>query len=307
MSHLDAAVAALAVPQRGAFSIAQAVACRASYSAIRRRCETGRWLRGPTPVLQLPGFPPSFRQYLWWALLIAGEGAMVSHWSAGALHHLTGFPPTRFTITVPHGRLHENAVARVFQTQAPAVPVIVDGLPVTPVARTLVDAGRLVGPRRLGSAVDDADGDGKTTIAALQKTFLSLARPGRNGISTMRTVLDARADDAYVPPRATLERHLDGILDRLPATFEKEAAIPGREWSNERVDRLCRAPRPLIVEGDGRRWHDRQRDLVRDGHRRRDALAAGFPTVNYFYEELRSDPDAVEAELRSILGLWSVQ
>ena len=255
-------------------------------------------------MLQLPGFPPRFRQRLWWALLIAGPGAMVSHWAAAALQGFTGFPPTRLTITVPHGRYHENAVAHVFQSRDPAVPILVGGLPVTPVVRTLFDVARLVGPKRLGSAVDDADAAGTTSIAALQKAFLELARPGRNGISTMRMVLDARAEDGYVPPRATLERHLDRILERLPVTFEKEAPLPGREWSNERVDRLCRRP-PLVVEGDGRRWHTRQRDLVRDGQRRREALAAGFPTVNYFYEELRSDPDAVEAELRAMLGLES--
>lgn len=301
MSSLDAAVAELAVPRYGAFSIAEARSCGASYNTIDRRCTAGIWSRGPGPVLQLPGFPATFGQRLWWALLIAGAGAMVSHWSAAVLHHLTGFPPTRFTITVPHGRYHENPVARVFQTRAPAVPVLVRGLPVTPVVRTLIDVARFVGPVRLGIAVDDADGDGKITIAALQKAYLELARPGRNGISTMGMVLDLRAADGYIPPRAALERHLDKVLRRLPVTFEKEASLPGREWSNERVDRLCRTPRPLVIEGDGRRWHTRQRDFARDARRRRDALAAGFPTVNYLYEELRSDPDAVEHELRQLL------
>jgi hypothetical protein len=255
-------------------------------------------------VLQLPGFPADFRQRLWWALIIAGPEALVSHWSAAALHGLTGFARTRLTITVPHGRTHVNAVAHVYQTRAMGEPVVVGGLPVTSVERTLHDVARLVGPMRLGAAVDDADGDGKTSIAALQQMFVELARPGRNGIATMRAVLDARADDATVPSRATLERHLDGILRRLPVTFEAEAPLPGREWSNERVDRLCRAPRPLVVEGDGRRWHTRRLDFPRDARRRRDALAAGFPTVNFLYEELRSDPDAVEAELRTLLGLW---
>ena len=304
-SSVDAAVAAIAVPQCGAFSIRQAQHCGADAKLIARRCRAGRWLRGPEPVLQLPGFPSTFDQRLWWALLIAGAGAMVSHWAAAALHRVLGFPPTRLTLTVPHGRHLRPSFAEVFQTRAPATPVLIRGLPVTPLDRTLIDVARLVGPKRLGAAVDDADGDGRCSIPKLQRTFLTLARPGRNGISTMRTVLDARSADGYIPRRATLERYLDRILDRLPVAYEREAPLPGREWSNERVDRLFRVPRPLIVEGDGRRWHTRVADFPRDARRRRDALVAGYPTVNYSYEELRGDPEGIEAELRNLLGVWS--
>lgn len=302
-SLVDAAVAAVAVPQCGAFCIRQARACGADYKLIERRCASGRWLRGPHPILQLPGFPPNFDQRLWWALLAAGPGAVVSHWSAAALHCLTGFPPTRLTITVPHGRTHTNPVAVVYQSCAPPPFVVIRGLPVTPVARTLVDVARLVGPLRLGSAVDDADGDGKCSIPALQKEFLSLAASGRIGISTMRMVLDKRSEDAYVPPRVKLERALDRILRRIPVVFEKEAPLPGREWSRERIDRLCRAPRRLIIEGDGRRWHTRVRDFARDARRVRDALAAGYPTIRYTYEDVTADADATEVEIRGILGL----
>lgn len=302
-SLVDAAVAAVAVPQCGAFCIRQALACGADYKLIQRRCVSGRWLRGPHPILQLPGFPATFERGLWWALLSAGPGAVVSHWSAAALHRLTGFPPTRLSITVPHGRTHSNPVAVVHQSCAPPPFVLIRGLPVTPVTRTLVDVASLVGPKRLGSAVDDADGDGKCTIAALQKEFLSLAASGRSGISTMRMVLDKRSEDAYVPPRVNLERALDRVLRRIPVVFEKEAPLPGREWSNERVDRLCRVPRRLIVEGDGRRWHTRVRDFARDARRERDALAAGYPTIRYTYDEVTADADATEAEIRGILGL----
>lgn len=300
-SPVDAAIAAVAVPQYGAFSFAQLLACGGDYKLARRRVASGIWCQPSPAVLQLVGFPPTFRQRLWWAIL-SSDGAVVSHWSAAALHGLTGFPPTRLTITVPHGRHHLNPVATVFQTSAMPEIVRIGGLPVTPVTRTLMDCGRLVGPIRLGSAVDDADGDGKCTIPALQREFLRLSRQGRNGITTMRTVLAERSEDGYVPSRATLERHLDGVLDRLPVTFEKEAALPGREWSGERVDRLCREPIKLIVEGDGRRWHTRVRDFARDARRRRDALAAGFPTINYTYAELVVGPDLVETEILEILG-----
>jgi hypothetical protein len=301
-SPVDAAVAAIAVPQQGAFSFDQLAACGGGPKLAARRCRSGAWTRPLPRVLQLPGFRPTFVQRLWWAILSAGMGAVVSHWSAAALHRLTGFAPVRFTITVPHGRTHTNPVAQVFQTTAPAAPVLLHGLPVTDVARTLIDCGRLVGPIRLGSAVDDADGDGKVTIAQLQRRFLPLAASGRSGITTMHRVLDVRSAEGFVPTRASLERRLDAAVARLPVVFEKEAPLPGREWSNERVDRICHDPVRLLVEGDGRRWHTRVRDFARDARRRRDALAAGYPTVNYTYVEL-ADLDAVEVELLALLGL----
>jgi very-short-patch-repair endonuclease len=68
------------------------------------------------------------------------------------------------------------------------------------------------------------------------------------------------------------------------------------------VDRLCRAPVKIVLEGDGRRWHTRVQDFPRDARRRRDAARAGYLTINYLYEELRDDPDGVEAEILEILG-----
>lgn len=301
-SAVDAAVHVVAVPQCGAFTIAQARACGASYTQIERWCAQGRWGRGPGSILQLPGFRPSFRRLLWWAILLAPAGSYVSHWSAVALRNIEGFPPTRVMITIPHGRHHVSPIARVFQTRTmPRRIERIDGLPVAPLTRALVDCGRLVGPKRLGSAVDDADGAGLATIPALQKEFLGLAASGRNGISTMRQVLAIRSEEGYVPPRAELERYLDRVIRRLPYEFETEADLPGREWSDERVDRVCRSPIKLIVEGDGRRYHTRVRDFPRDARRRRVAATAGYLTVNYLYEELRDDSDAVEAELLEIL------
>lgn len=299
---IDAAVHEVAVPRCGAFTIAIARRCGASYTTIDRRCEQGQWQRGPGTILQLPGFPPSFRRLLWWAILPAPAGSYVSHWSAVALRRVHGFPPNRVTITVPHGHHHVSNVARVFQTRSlPRTLERIDGLPVAPLPRALVDCGRLVGVQRLGAAVDDADGAGLVTIAQLQKEFLSLAASGRNGINTMRRVLQVRSEEGHVPARATLERHLDRVLDRLPYEFEKEADLPGRESSNERVDRLCRAAR-VIIEGDGRRYHTRVKDFPRDARRRRVAAGAGYLTLNYLYEELRDDPDAVQAELLQILA-----
>jgi hypothetical protein len=290
----------LAERQCSVFARWQVLAAGGSDPLTRRRLVAGRWIQPDHAVYGFPGRAPSYRRSLWIALLGVGPHAVVSHWAAGAIHGLAGFPPTRFTLVVPHGSYGRTSIAVVHRTCAPPVPVIVDGFPVTSVERTLVDLGKVVGPRRLGTALDDAVVTGKCRLAAVQRTFLDLARSGRKGITTMRMVLDARGE-AYVPPRSELERLLDGVLATIPVEVTHEAPLPGREWSNERVDRIVHAPRRLIVEADGRKWHARMEAMARDHERDRDNLRAGYPTVRYCWDELRHHRQSVRDELLALL------
>ena len=298
---VDLAVFAIAAVQWGLFSRHQAIGAGATDSLIQRRIRSGLWSVAVPGVFGVPGHPPSFRRSVWAAWLAAPSGAVVSHWSAGNLRRLPGFPPNRFTLTVPHGSTHRNPVATVFQSVAPPAPELVDGLPVSSIERVLCDVARSTGPMKLARLVDEARTAERTSVVRLRREFLRLARSGRDGITTMRTVLDAY-EDAPAPPRSELERRLDAILATIPATARREAPLPGREWSNERVDRLFDAPRRLIVEGDGRRWHTRTADFRRDRARDREALRAGYPTVRYASEELTDDPEAFAPSCSSCWG-----
>ena len=303
MHPVDLAVFAIAAAQCGVFSRHQALGAGASDALIQRRVRSGQWTTVVPGVLALPGHPPSFRRSLWIAWLAAPSVAVVSHWSAGNLHRLPGFPPNRFTLTVPHGATHRHPTARVFQTMAVPAPVIVDGLPATTIERVFCDVARLCGPKKLMALVEEARTAERTSPARLRREFLRLARQGREGITTMREVLDAYGDGPK-PSRSELERRLDAVLSTLPYRAKHEAPLPGREWSNERVDRRYDEPRRLIVEGDGRRWHTRQSDFRRDRERDRVALRHGYPTVRYAYEDLTEDPEGVREELLAILGLF---
>jgi hypothetical protein len=298
---VDAAIYALAACQCGNFTRRQVLAAGGTDALIARRVAAGRWLVVAEGVYSLPGVAPSYHRGLWVAWLAAPPTAVISHWSGGALRRLDGFPRNRFTISVPHGGPRRNPVARVFQSRSMPAATPVDGLPVASVERILVDMGRLVGPKKLEHLVEANRTSGRTNPVRLRREFLRLARPGRNGISTMRAVL-ATYEDGPTPSRRDLEGALDAILRTIPATARREAPLPGREWSGDRVDRLFEHPRRLIVEGDGRRWHTRLADFRRDRQRDRDALRAGYPTVRYAYEELTQDAASVRAELVELLG-----
>ena len=305
MHPLDLALFTLAARQCGLFSRRQVLERGGSDALIRRRLVSGRWEIIAPGVYGVPGHERSFRRSVWAAYLAGPTEAVVSHGAAGAIRRLPGFPPNRLTLTVLHGCGRGNPIARVFQTRALPTAEWIGGLPVTSVERVYLDVARLTGPRKLLSLVDEGRAAGVTSIPRLRREFLRLARSGRHGISTMREVLDT-FDDGPATPRRQLEDHLDRVLDRIPAPVEREAPLPGREWSAERVDRRFESPRRLIVEGDGRRWHTRVADFRRDRERDRTALRAGYPTVRYAYEELVDDPDGVRTEILELLGILEV-
>ena len=302
---IDARVMAHAERQHGTFARRQAREAGASSRYIDRRIVAGDWLRESGPGLALAGHDPACHlRTVWLALHHAGPAAVASHWTAIALHGIEGFPRARVHVTVPHGRGNRrNPFAeRVHQTVAPAEPVVVEGVPVTPLARTLVDMAKLLGPRRLGAAVDDAIASRRLTVPALGAVHLSLARSGRSGVRTMALVLAERGEHGYIPPQSELERLLDEVLDSIPGPRAlRQVDLAGRGEVPHRVDRLFRDP-PLIVEADGRRWHMRVRDHRRDRERDRHALLLGYPTVRYGWEELVHHRRAVRAELMALLG-----
>jgi hypothetical protein len=299
---VDLAVFTVAAQQCGLFSRRQVIANGGSDALIRRRLASGRWLAATTGVYALPGHPASFRRTLWLAFLSAPPEAVVSHWSGGAVRALGGFPPDRFTLSVPHGRYPRNPVARTFQTVAMPKATLVDGLPVASVERILIDVAGLVGPRKLRALVELARTAGATNPVRLRREHVRLARPGRRGIAQMGVLL-SEYEEGAPPPRSALEARLDALLARVPAPVRHEAPLPGREWSNERVDRRFDEPRRLIVEGDSRRYHARVADFRRDRERDRVALRHGYPTMRYAFEELVHDEEAVLEEILDVLGL----
>lgn len=302
MHPVDLAVFGVAALQCGLFQRRQVLAAGGTDVLIRRRLASGRWIAIAPGVYSLPGHRPSFRRSLWAAYLAAPAEAVVSHWSGGALRQLEGFPPNRFTLTVPHGRYVANPIARTFQTTAMPKATFVHGLPVASVERILVDISSLVGPKKLEALVELARTSERTNAVRLRREHLRLARSGRKGIAQLGALL-CRYEEGPVPPRSELERHLDAILVRLGVPVQHEAPLPGREWSQERVDRRIETPRRLIVEGDGRRYHTRLADFRRDRARDRLALRHGYPTMRYAYEELVDDPDGVLEEISDVLGI----
>lgn len=86
---------------------------------------------------------------------------------------------------------------------------------------------------------------------------------------------------------------------RLPVP-RRHFPLPGRGAVEGTVDAAYPDAR-LIVEADGRRWHTRIRDLLRDHDRDAEAARAGWQTLRFLYERITESPDEVAATVADVL------
>ena len=122
-------------------------------------------------VFTMPGTEPTWKQSLWIALLAGPKATVGSHLSAAALRGLLP-PPDIPHVTVPRAASGRFAGAVVHHaTVVPADRCWFDRVPVTSVARTIVDCAVLLDQATLDGLVDAATGRGLTTYRKIKAAW----------------------------------------------------------------------------------------------------------------------------------------
>src|SRR6266545_1280573 len=126
------------------------------------------------------------------AVLRGGTGAVASHRSAAVLWDLEGCRPGVLELTVPNGRRYRRAGVRTHESMDLHLVKAVQrrGIPTTSVARTLLDLAGVVHRDRVHVALDDARRRRLTDWDALLATLIDHARRGRDGVGTLRAIID---------------------------------------------------------------------------------------------------------------------
>jgi hypothetical protein len=295
-SHVDRAVDDLARRQHGTFSRRQVAESGGSHRVIERRLASGAWIQLCPGVYALPSHPPSWHRQLK-AAELSRPGAVVSGRAAVALHGLADMRPGRPEITVAPGSSGRCPIATVHRSGF-VEPVEEQGILCNSVRQSLFDVAGRVSRRYLARLVDDGLRQNLVTTRDLSERCIHLAPTRLPGLPAMRELLITRGED-FVPPCSELEALLYGVLDRLDEPYERQARFPWTPDGPSRVDALIPRWR-LIVEGDGRAWHVRFDDFMRDRERDRAALAHGYRTVRYTFWDLRDSPEAVLTYLRRV-------
>ena len=290
-------IAELAERQYGVVSRRQLIAAGFRPSAIDRRIAQGRLhvlQRGVYAV----GHPVLTRRGVLVAGVLAGGGrAALSHRSATELWELPGPRSAVVEITVPHRRstrpgllVHEGAL------QADETTVH-DGIPVTTVARTLLDLAAVVSPGRLAAMVNEAERRRLADSPSLPE--LLERHRGARGIAALRSILADRRTGVDVTRRELEARFLEFVHERdLPhPELNPTLDVDGRRFE---PDCLWRSSR-LIVELDSHAYHSGRSEFEGDRARDRALLVAGLITIRVTWRQLHDEPDRLDRDLRAVL------
>ncbi|HEU4974306.1 MAG TPA: type IV toxin-antitoxin system AbiEi family antitoxin domain-containing protein, partial [Baekduia sp.] len=300
---LDQRIAALAEEQHGVVTVAQLEAVGLDGRSVRHRAAAGRLHRIHRGVYAV-GHRRLDRTGRRLAVVLAcGEGAVLSHVSAAEAWGLRGGSSVRWHVTAPHmsgGRTGPDTVV-LHRTRhlGPDDVDVVDGVPVTSVARTLVDLAGTVNATQLARAVHEAE---VLRLLDVDAIAAAMARvPRRRGARRLRELL------GHTDPAVTAATFVRAFLrlcerHRLPRP-ETDVHLPAGGRLIE-ADLLFRAQR-VIVELDGEAVHHTRRNFHSD--RRRDAALAaeGYLTVRLTWHRVTREAPATAAELRRILAVRS--
>ena len=186
------------------------------------------------------------------AVLACGPGAVLSHRSAARLWNLKTDGAKIEVTTVSSGRTRQRGSVLVHETSD--LPkqdrAVLDGIPVTSLARTLVDLAAVVDPTRLGRTFEEAERIRKLDIRAIEAVLLR--SNGRNGTKHVRALIAERRP--ATDTREGLEREFAEIIRQAGLPVPVYNALIGgflvdAAWMDRR----------LIVELDGYDFHDRTR------------------------------------------------
>ena len=228
------------------------------------------------------------------AVLACGKSAALSHRSAAALWGLVGARGPS-DVTSPCGRpgregirLHRGRLRADERTAR-------DGIPVTTVARTLLDLAEVFDADRLRRAMEEADRLNLLQVPALVRVCDRGA--GRRGVGVCRSAVAflKTAPRARTPLEGRFLEFCRRHLGDLPAPHTNVLVL-GRE-----VDAYWPA-QCLVVEMDSWQFH-RHRAAFEDDRARDVAFrVAGYSVVRLTDRRLRREPEDVAAELRELLA-----
>jgi hypothetical protein len=281
--------AQVAAGQWGAIGVEQLRACGVTRSTVSRWRADGK-LHPILPAVYALGHPwVPIEGQLVAALIHAGRDAVLSHGTAAWWWGLVEEPPGRIEVSslsrarsVPQVLVHHPH--RLNSTRHRR-------LPITTVARTLLDFAKTSADDRVRRALAEAD---YRKLLDPREVRALLGR-GRAGSTTLARALSVHE------PRLALTR---SRLERAFLALCESAGIPLPEVNpivaGMMVDALWR-PQRLVVELDGYDGHSSRAQIAHDRSRELRLRRAGFLVVRYTWDQITTEAELVVADLRANL------
>jgi hypothetical protein len=285
-------VARLAGEQRGVVTSRQLGALGYSRDAISVEVTTGRLHRVHRGVYAVGHTALSRHGHCLAAVLAGGDHAVLSHRSAAWLWGLTGRWVLPVEITTTSLRAHRPAI-RVHNAKglAPEDQQSTEGIPVTSVARTLLDFAA-TDPTYLGTALDRCERRGILDLIEIDS--LTARSGGFRGVARLREALEIHRTPAFT--RSGLERRFLALVEQAGLPSPKiNLFVEGYEldayWQDAR----------FAVELDTYDYHGGHTAFEHDRIRQEDLKLAGIEMTRITGVRLEREPIAVIRRLRRLL------
>jgi len=295
----NADIAELATRQHGLVTRGQLASSDLSRRQIDRLVASGRLLSIERGVYQMAGAPTT-----WHARVLAtclSVDGIASHRSAAVLHGLA-IRPGRPEVSVRRQSDARICAARVhWSTDLDrTAPVHVAGIPTTPIDRTLVDLGAVVGDRTVERAIDAAIASRRITWPEILDVYRVHSRPGRRGCGPLRRILDERFGDAQ-----HVESHIEGDLRDLFIRYGLTGFVTQFDVYDElgfimRVD-FAWPEFHVFVEADSLAFHLNATAFQEDRRKRNRVRLGGNDLFEYTALDIDHRPDTIASQVRTAL------
>lgn len=285
------------------FTPAQLEAIGIKRDASRQRVRAERLFRVHQGVYSLvPADLLSRNGHFLAAVFACGPTAVLSHRSAAALLELrhTARVKIDVTVTTTGTRTHAGVDVHRSRTLTPADVTSVAGIPVTTVARTLLDLAEVIPPRGVERAFDQAEASGRLDAGAIQD---QLARNrGRRRAHVLKAILE-RAHPGHTLTASGLEETFLALMRRSGLPEPECNALIVLPDGGEPIhgDFVWREQR-LIVETDGRRHHFTTGSFEGDRERDQRCVLARWRVVRITWRQVTREPTRIADLIRQLLA-----
>lgn len=230
-------------------------------------------------------------------MISALPNSVASHAAAAALWGLCDPPQGPIEVTATDSRRARSGV-RIHRGRLPRSELsFVDGIPVTGVARTLLDLAAVTDARRLRRLAKQAEFMRLTDAAGLAAILERY--PRRRGRRGLAQIIGGYLLGAGRTRSELEDRFLEFCAERDLPPPETNKVIEVAQKVFE-VDCVWREAR-LIVELDGRAAHRTEAAFEEDRARDRALIAAGWSPMRVTWSHLHGDPDTLERQIRDAL------
>jgi len=229
------------------------------------------------------------------AVLACGEGALLSHRDAAALWNLRDTARSAIDVSVlgAKRRSRSRLTIHAASDMHPDDRAEIDGIPLTSVARTLLDLAEVVSDTELRRAYEAAERLRVLDIRAVNE--LLDRSNGRRGVGALLALLDYDPEPA-VDSKSTLESMFLKLV--------REAGLPLPQLNVLVEGYLVDAYWPragLVVELQSYEHHAHRQAFERDNSKLTRLQVAGHAVLPLTHRKLRDQPGEVVGAVRTML------